>query len=328
MRRLTLPVTVGLCAIALAACGGWKIRAPRQWDVTYTKEPPPQPMEITLVDQRQTLSFDNGIQADDVYLDGKKVDPPAFLAKHVSAALSARGLPLELSQGSASELKLDLHTFMIQNHQANQWAPFWTSTLISADLVTPTGTRRIGVFVRRGKSAVMGFGGAAEVTIAQPLEVAVNELASKLANQLYGYRAPDREVQSLLADLNKPRTDRSWLFVYALGFTNNPLAVAPCAGLVGDSSEYVRLAAISSLGTLGAADQLPLLERIYATQDNSRWQERAMALKSIGDLDTEASRAFIAKELPILRSAPDSRTFWLSEVLDLYVGPAHTDVSP
>jgi len=321
VRRLTLLVTLGLCAAGLTGCGGWTIRAPKAWDLTYTKEPPPQPIEIALVDQRQTLSFDNGIQADEVRLDGKTVEPPVFLATYVSAALSARRLPLKLAPGSSGDPRLDLRTFVIQNHQANQWSVFWTSTLISADLVTPSGTRRLGVFVRRGS-----IGGRSEVVMSQPLEVAVNELASKLANQLYGYRAPDSEVQRLLAKLKGPRTDASWLDVYALGFTNNPLAIEPCAELTLDESEYVRLAAISSLGTLGAADRLPLLARIYANPENYSWQERAMALKSIGDLDTDASRAFIAKERPILASAPDSRTAWLAEVLDLYV--ATPDVPP
>src|SRR5215470_14916528 len=175
MRRLTLPVTLGLCVLSLGACGPWKIRAPKAWDLSYTKEPPPQPIAVSLVDRRQTLSFDNGVQANDVVVDGHAIDPPAFLAKHVSAALSARRLPIKVTQGSSGDLRLDLRTFMIHNYQANQWAPFWTSTLISADLVTPSGTRRIGVFVRRGKTTANGYAHVAEVTMAQPLEVAVNE---------------------------------------------------------------------------------------------------------------------------------------------------------
>lgn len=83
--------------------------------------------------------------------------------------------------------------------------------------------------------------------------------------------------------------------VYQLGFSNNKLAIPELVKLTKHSSEYIRLAAISSLGIMRAVDQFDLLVRLYQNK-GGLWQDRAMALKAIGDLGTPESHAYLQKE--------------------------------
>jgi hypothetical protein len=206
----------------------------------------------------------------------------------------------------------------MQNYRKNGYTAYFTSTFISADLVTPSLKKRLGVFVRRGKLPMWSFDEVVEPTMNQPLSLAVKEFATKLANALYGYRAPDATVRELLARIERGRDDATYLDVYQLGFTNNPLAVETLAKLARDDSEYVRIAAISSLGTLRATSQLALLRGLHADRD-VLWQERAMALKSIGDLDVPEGNAFLRSEQDRLAPQNDTGSLWWKQVLALYL---------
>ncbi|MBC8027637.1 MAG: HEAT repeat domain-containing protein, partial [Steroidobacteraceae bacterium] len=137
-------------------------------------------------------------------------------------------------------------------------------------------------------------------------------------NAIYGFRADDATVQSLTAKINGTRTPDTFLDVYALGFTNNPSAVDTLIGLTKDSQEYVRQAAISSLGNIGATTQFGLLKTLYQDPQVS-WQDHCIALKAIGDLNTDESKAFIAAEAKKLGSASSKESQVLSRILSLYL---------
>jgi HEAT repeat protein len=198
------------------------------------------------------------------------------------------------------------------------FSPFVTFTFLSTDLDTGTAKKRIGVFIKRGKVPVWSFDEIVDPTFNQPLSLAVKELASKVANQMYGYRASDKTVDDLVAKLSGKREPESFLDVYALGFTNNPKAIEPVAKLTTDPDEYVRLAAISSLGNLRATSHFDFLKGIYQNR-SSLWQDRAMALKSIADLDTNEAKAFVTGELKYWQAQPPSNeSTWTSQIIRLY----------
>ena len=87
--------------------------------------------------------------------------------------------------------------------------------------------------------------------------------------------------------------------------------------LAKDDDEYVRIAAISSLGTLGANDQLELLKSI-ATGSNL-WQDRAMALKAIGDLGSPEAQAYLNEQRTALQAKGDKEATWSMQVINLYM---------
>jgi HEAT repeat protein len=125
-------------------------------------------------------------------------------------------------------------------------------------------------------------------------------------------------VKELTAKVSGTPTADTFLDVYALGFTNNPTAIDTLLTLTKSSEEYVRLAAISSLGNLRATGQFGLLKTIYEEATASR-AERDMALKAIADLGSPESEAFIRAEIKQLGAKGDTEAQWTSRMLALYL---------
>ncbi|MBB6092228.1 hypothetical protein HNQ60_001074 [Povalibacter uvarum] len=310
------------CAfMALAGCApsSYRVKAPTPSGMKYEAVRPSQ-AQLSFIDDRKgdERIFHGGVLAATLNVGDAPLDGPQFLSLSVKEELASRGIPVAVSVGDNGLSRVNVRTFRIQNHRVNAYSPFVTFTLISAELDTGTDRRRIGVFVKRGKVPVWSFDEIVEPTFNQPLSVAVKEFSTKIANSLFDYRASDAAVDGLVTKL-ATRTPDSFLDVYSLGFTNNPRAVETLAKLTKDEDEYVRLAAISSLGNLSAADQLPLLKTLYANKDGL-WQDRAMAIKAIGDLNTVESRDFLVAEMKRLElQSGDKESVWTTQVIGLYL---------
>ena len=310
--------TCGLALALLTACApkSYTVRHPAPSDIVFGN--PPAAAPLTLVDARPDGErvFSSGILPAELMVDGTALEPAAYLARNLQAELTARGVPAQVTLGGDATPTLTLRTFRVQNHRANGFSPFVTLTFLSGDLATPSGPQRLGVFVKRGKVPVWSFEEVIEPTFNQPLSLATKELAAKIASRLYDARSSDAEVDRLATKI-ATRGDDSYLDVYALGFTNNPKAIDVLASLAGDADEYVRLAAISSLGTLGATGKLDLLKSIY--REGGLWQDRAMALKAIGDLDAAEADAFMAEQQVALQArAGDKEADWTLQIIRLY----------
>lgn len=282
------------------------------------------PAAWVIEDQRKGAErdFSTGVLTAGLRTDDGPIQPVPFLAEHLQAELKSRGLAVQARAAEAgAPPNLFLQTFRMQNHRSNGFAPFVTFTYLSADIDTPSGKKRVAAFVKRGKVPVWSFEEVIEPTLNQPLSLAVRELATKIAAQAYGWRASDAQLSALLAKLAAPAKleGDAHLDVYALGFTNHPGAKDRLVQLAQHSDEYVRLAAISSLGTLGAKDQFGWLKSLYEGRD-AIWQDRAMALKSIGDLGTPESRTLLTDELKRWESGKgDKESIWTAQVIRLYL---------
>jgi len=208
----------------------------------------------------------------------------------------------------------------MRNHRVSSYSPFVTLTFLSAEIDDGSSNKKVvGSFVKRGKVPVWSFDEIVEPTLNEPLSIAVKELSSKIVNQLYNYSASDATVDELIAKAAANKTGSRYLDVYALGFTNNKKAIANLLTLTKDDDEYVRMAAISSLGTLDAEAQYEYLKTLYANK-SGMWQDRAMALKSIGDLDTAETKAFLVEEQKRLESQPENNdTKWTLQIIHMYI---------
>lgn len=309
---------LGASLLLLAACApsGYAVRAPQPSTVAYAPVAADRGT-LTVQYPQSGVPFMSGTLASALMLDGKSLEPTAFLVKSLQDELAARGVPVNVEGQGNGLPRLDVRSFRMQNHRASGYSPYVTFTFLSADLQTAAGPKRIGVFVKRGKVPVWSFAEVVEPTLNEPLSVAVKELASKVARELYAAQAPDAAVDTLVAKIDASKED-DYLDVYALGFTNNPRAVPALVRLTKATPEYVRLAAISSLGTMRAADQFDYLKTLY--RDANLWQDRAMALKAIGDLDTADGRAFLSQERERLREkAGDREAQWMVDLIGLYV---------
>jgi HEAT repeat protein len=102
-----------------------------------------------------------------------------------------------------------------------------------------------------------------------------------------------------------------------LGFGNNPAAIPHLIGFTEDVREYVRQAAISSLGILQATDQLDHL--IAISKGNGNWADRAMALKALGDLGTPESLAYLGEIRDGFKGQTTNNAVWSTSIINLYL---------
>ena len=276
------------------------------------------PTQLLLVDARsgEELEFSKGTLPAGMTIDDKVVEPFAFLGANLQQEFESRHAPISIVSAGEGLPRVTLHAFRMRNSRKNAFSPFVTMTYLAADIENGPVKKRVGVFVKRGVVPKWGWGEIVEPTLNQPLSLAVRELSSKIADVLAGARVSDATVDSLLAK-SAARTPTSYIDVYSLGFTNNPKVVPTLVELSKDADEYIRLAAISSLGTVHAADQFDYLKSIYTGART--WQDRGMALKSIGDLDTEASRAFLAETKAALEAGKSKESDLDLAIIRLYI---------
>jgi hypothetical protein len=320
--RQTAAALTLLATLALTACAppNYNVRPPAPSGLKYVVGGAAPEKTFSVLDERRADGkiFSSGILPAELKIDGKPIDAVPFFAEQLQAELASRGLPAKVSSSSTTPPAIHLKDYRMENMRTNAYTPFITLTYISADVETGDGTKRIGAFVTRGKTPVWSFEEIIDPTFNQPLGLGIQEFASKLANAVYGFRASDDTVKSLTAKVNGTRTPNTFLDVYALGFTNNPAAIDTLIGLTKDSQEYVRQAAIASLGNLRASAQLGLLKTIYQDQSVA-WQDRCIALKSIADLGTVESKEFITGEAKRLGADSSKEMQVMSRILALYL---------
>jgi hypothetical protein len=320
--RQTAAAVALFAALALTACAppNYNVRAPTPSGLKYVVAGAATEKSFAVLDERRAdgKMFSSGILPAELKIDGAPIDPVSFFATHLQAELASRGLPAKISSATTAPPAIHLRDYRMENMRTNAYTPFISLTYVSADVETGDGMKRIGAFVTRGKTPVWSFEEIIEPTLNQPLGLGIQEFASKFANAVYGFRASDATVKDLTAKINGTRTPNTFLDVYALGFTNHPAALDTLIALTKDSQEYVRQAAIASLGNLGANTQFGLLRSIYQDQSVA-WQDRCIALKSIADLDTAESKAFISEEAHRLGANATKETQVMSRILALYL---------
>lgn len=308
--------------LSLAACApkSYMVKTPTASGLKYEAISGAASTQLSFLDERkgEDRTFTSGTLPSALTLQAGTLEPLQFLSQHVGEELASRGLPVKTANADQGQPKVHVKTFNVMNFRSNGFSPFFTFTYLSADLETTKGTKRVGVFVRRGKVPVWSFDEVVEPTFNQPLSIAVKEFASKVANHLYSYKASDAAVKELIAKVSGAPTPEMYMDVYALGFTNNPLAVDKLVELTASADEYVRLAAISSLGNIGAASKFGLLQSIYQKGDTSA-QDKDMAIKAIADLGTSEAMAFVSSELKKLSGQSDRQNLWTQRVLALYL---------
>lgn len=311
-----------VASVALTACApaSYAVKAPAPSQLKYVVEIPPAATTFSMLDERRPDGrvFSSGVLPAELLVDGKPIEPVPFLAAQVQAELASRGLPVSVSEKTTTPPAIHLKNYRMENMRTSGYSPFITLTYIAADVETKDGTKRVAAFVTRGKVPVMSFKEIIEPTLNQPLSIGVQEFASKIANLAYGFRASDDTVKSLTAKINGTRTPDTFLDVYKLGFTNHPAATDTLVSLARDEQEYVRQAAISSLGNIGATSQFGLLKSIYQDPKMS-WQDHCIALKAIADLGTDETRAFITAEAKRLGSDSAKESQVLGRIIALYL---------
>ncbi|MCB5186537.1 HEAT repeat domain-containing protein [Methylobacillus caricis] len=316
----TLLVLLSGCALNMPV----PVKDPATSNLAYQQQTTSAAVQLTFQDEQadgDKSKLLSGTIPMNMMYQGKSFDAVPWLARHTVSEMTARGLPVKLASAGDSSTAVLIKRLHIENHRVSGFSPFVTLTSLRADVVTPQGTKRVTAYIKRGKVPVWSFDEIIDPTYNEPLALATKELAAKLNQRLFGQVLSNDNVNQLIAKINQDsvRGD-AYMDVYQLGFSNNPTAIPELVKLSTHTNEYIRLAAISSLGILQANDQFDLLAKIYETS-SGLWQDRAMALKAIGDLDTTQSRSYLQSQSAKYESRKDKEAVWTKEILSLYLQP-------
>lgn len=274
---------------------------------------------LKLVDKRATKKLDttigNGIVEVFLQDNNKPLEVFSYIQKATYKELAARGLSITNSQGGNTAY---INVATIKTHRANGFSPFVGMTLLEAVVETPNGMSRIAAFNKRGKVPVWSINEVVEPAINQPLSLLVKEFVAKLNQTVYGGSFTDSKVDELSREIDTNIHDPLvYLTVYELGFSNNPRAIEKLSELANHSDEYIRIAAISGLGTLKAESKTNILVNILNTA--STWQDRAMAIKSLGDIGTTESLEVLKNERKRILALKSKESEWSNEIISLYL---------
>ena len=103
-----------------------------------------------------------------------------------------------------------------------------------------------------------------------------------------------------------------------MGFGNNARAIPQLVNLSTSKDGDIVRAAISSLGVLRTNQHFDLLVK-EAESTKYDWEDRAVALKAIGDLGTPQSRAYLERERGRLGTPTDAGAARTNALIGLYL---------
>ena len=317
-------LAIAALALSLQACAPklYVVDSPEASAYSYVSAESQQPSTLSIVDARDDsyTPFSSGVLPMGLHYEGEPIKPIRFLAEFTIAELTGRGIAVQAGTDDAVEIQVN--KMAMRNYRSTGFSPFTTTTVLSADVMAPEGEKRVGAFVVRGKVPVWSFDEIIEPTLNQPLELLVQEFAAKINAILYERSADDATVAGLVQAVNSnPDRGDAYLDVYQLGFSHNTTAIEPLVEMTRSPHEYVRLAAISSLGTIGANGQVDYLISIFL--GDSSWRDRAMAVKSLADLavsGNDDAMAFLQNDVEAgLAGETATGADWSREILGLYL---------
>ncbi len=246
----------------------------------------------------------------------KPFDPVPWLAMQIVKEMNSRGLPVQLGNDSTGPNTVVIKSIHIENRRVSAFSPFETFTSASADVVTTTGTQRIATFIKRGKVPVWSFNEVIDPTFSDPLGLTAKEFAAKLARILFDAKLSDSQVDALIVKTGGPNVN--YRDVYELGFSNNERAIPQLIILAANKDDEVHQAAFSSLGILRDSQHFHMLA-MEAQDSKVDWEDRAAALKAIGDLGTAEAQAYLRHEKANLDASKDAESMRTKELIGLYL---------
>ena len=313
-----ITVVTSLLLLSQACTLTVSIDDPEVSTTPYTNQNHPQPTQLAfkskLAENHQPSESKLPIMLAN---DGENLLSNNFILTHLQAELTARGMLIEFSDQAENSLLLE--DFEILSHRVSGFSPMVTLSMAKAELKTARGSRHIQSIVKRAKVPVWSMDELNEPCYNEPVELLIKELVAKINREMVGGSLADSEVDSLVKNIQGAAGDRdlAYIDVYELGFSNNLKAIPTLVELTRHQSDYVRLAAISGLGILGDPTQLDYLKSIY--NDASLWQDRAMALKAIGDLNTDQSKDFLVSQRGKWSQGSANEDIWNTKVINLYL---------
>jgi hypothetical protein len=315
-----------LAASMLASCAAptfnMEIAKPEVSDLKYEKKSS-VPYIFAVRDNRAKESkFSEGTLQFNILIDGKKINEVEELKAALAEELASRGSDIKFSSDAHEDLKLDVVNFKIFNHRSNAFSPLITLTQFAGDLWVNGEKQRIVSFVKRAKVPLWYIteDRIVENTYNQPVSLIIQDIATRITQRLDNNKMSDQAIKVLVEEINNKKTDDTsrYFKVYQLGFSNNKLAIPYIINYLDHKDDYVRLAAISSLGLLDAESEVTRLNKIFTSAQI--WQDRAMSLKALADIDTPEAKIILDAEWERVSkiAKPNKEEKWNKNILSLY----------
>lgn len=294
---------------------------------------PPQPSSLALegsADGPTTLRISDRRTAADKPLSVGRMkvqlvgleDEMSFLRDALVAELGSRGLPVVPTAEGPADLELDVKTFRIRNHRSSGFSPYQTATLFAADLRCSGSARRIGFYFRIGKVPLVSMQEVQEPCYNLPLSLMVKEVAAKINRHCFGLQASAAVVGQIHDQITRQYVeDETFKQVFELGYSNNPVAREALTDLLQHEDAYMRVAAIGALGMVASDEDFESLHQLYRTTEDDL---RLMALKAIGDLNTDQAQQFMR----FVKASTEYEHHRIKEVVDLFLDDSATAALP
>jgi hypothetical protein len=291
--------------ILFTGCGlNYTIKDPAVSSINYEKQNI-APSTLTIIDKRTdmdtafilgqfgafatTMSKDVPVKLDNIQ------DPIGYFGQHLERELNSRGIPVKSNVGkTATEgLTLIINRYQIANRRATGFSPWESFHIFSGTLIKDGKEKKIKAYFYNGKVPVWSMNEIEEPCFTTPISIIIKDVASKINRATFDLRVSDERVNKLTeeidSEIGKNNYSNFWK-VLELGYTNNPKAVESLKRYAQADDDFFKSCALSSIGTLGAADQFEFLKGRYR---EGRYNDRYMSIKAIGDLGTPETMQFL-----------------------------------
>ncbi|GAD88674.1 hypothetical protein VHA01S_008_00700 [Vibrio halioticoli NBRC 102217] len=222
--------------------------------------------------------------------DGKEeLDAADVFKESIKSELTARGFTVD---DASTKNTVTFKDYQVISNRVSGFSPMVTLTFARVDVVSGDQHHSYKSFVKRAKVPVWSMNELNEPCYSEPLSLSIKTIAAQINRDFLHGKLPDEKVAELVAHIDQSQAIGStYLDVYELGFSNNKTAIPALKKYTQNKHEYIRLAAISALGTLQDESSVAMLINIH--KDSNMWQDRAMAIKSLIDINNTEAKSYV-----------------------------------
>lgn len=318
-----------LAIILISGCGlSFTVKDPVPSNVGYSAQNIP-PTVLTIVDERTgidaifipaQIGVGNKMQETSLLKLENIADPIAYFAAHLEKELNNRQIPVKcvVAKNPSAGMTLIIKRYQIASIRATGFSPWETMHVFSATLIAGSQNKIIKSYFYNGKVPVWSMNEILEPCFNIPISIMIKDIASKINQAAFHLQSSDQKVKTFTADINTKIAANDFTDfwkVLELGYTNNPAAVEPLKRYARMGDEFFKSCAISSIGTLGATQEVAFLKKCYADAAAS-FNDRYLAVKALGDLATPEALKTIET---IKRDPLYEREGGLRYAVDLYL---------
>lgn len=277
--------------------------------------------EVSFIDLRSKNSaIVKGIFKNNLHLKYQKkdLDGLSFIKEALKKEFLARDLPIEIVD--LSKESLNLEKFEVFTYRSTSFSPLVTISSLRITVKINNIEKTFSSIIKRGKVPIWSFDEVFDPCFNEPLSLMIKEIVAKINKAYFGYKISDKNISKIISKIEngvKIKDKLNYLNVYELGFSNNQKALDSLKSYTTDDDEYLRLASLSTLGLLGGESEFNYLVEKYR---NSRiWQDRALSLKSISDINIENARKFLRNEYKFWKLQDSKEAKWNVMLLDILI---------